>query len=242
MKLKELFEPKITKHKTGTDASEKINKSIGKDKYGEYTSANPKNKLVSVIGSGAYASAIEHDHHPSEVIKISNKIADLDNDGYFKFVSAITKNNRLQNNPYLPKIYKIKIYTTEPSIKENTGYFYVIHMEKLFSLHDLGNKEIEMLTDKMFFTVSSKIDKEHGDSSSKRAIFVQTIDDAIKNISNHNAGTVNIKDPLLKQAILIIKKILKNRNFGNDIHGRNIMIRRTSVGPQLVITDPLSSA
>ena len=48
-----------------------------------------------------------------------------------------------------------------------------------------------------------------------------------------------IKDPHLLAAIEFIKKVAREENYGTDLHADNIMVRRTSVGPQIVINDPL---
>ena len=48
-------------------------------------------------------------------------------------------------------------------------------------------------------------------------------------------------EPKLMQSLHVIKKLMtKYPSFENDLHHNNFMIRRTSLGPQLVINDPLS--
>jgi hypothetical protein len=61
-----------------------------------------------------------------------------------------------------------------------------------------------------------------------------------------NTSTVNkykLKlDPNLIQSFKIIKKLEKsNPTFMDDMHINNLMIRRTPIGPQLVINDPLAT-
>jgi len=69
-------------------------------------------------------------------------------------------------------------------------------------------------------------------------IIAEFLDNAVK---GHKSDLLaQIKDPMLKQALMLIKKLLSQGGHGRDIHYGNIMVRRTSVGPQLVITDPLS--
>jgi hypothetical protein len=48
-------------------------------------------------------------------------------------------------------------------------------------------------------------------------------------------------DPKLVQSMNIIKRLMeKYPNFKDDLHVNNLMIRRTSLGPQMVINDPLA--
>ena len=53
-------------------------------------------------------------------------------------------------------------------------------------------------------------------------------------------GKKDIRDENLKDAIELINYIRKKYDFENDINWKNIMVRRTNLGYQLVITDPLS--
>lgn len=239
MKLKpllELFEPKVSHHRSKS-APDKAMKAVSNDGY------EPKNKLVKVLGNGMYAAAIEHENHPGEVTKVSSQIDDLNRDGYFRYVSNIVKNDRIQSNPYFPKIYKIKIYKTEPTNTANSAYFYTMQMEKLYSVKELSEDEVEMLMDKMFHITHSYKTGQENDHTPNVRDMIATIDYAIssgfKKVKSVNHST-NLKDPHLKQAILIIKKLVRNSGLTNDIHGGNLMFRRTSVGVQLVITDPLS--
>ena len=49
-------------------------------------------------------------------------------------------------------------------------------------------------------------------------------------------------DPKLIQCFQIISKLMhKYPQFEDDLHENNFMIRRTQLGPQLVISDPLST-
>ncbi len=240
MKLWEIFTPSV---KTKTIKSNtNVNDSLI-DKH----SGTPivKNKLVKVLGSGLYSDTIEHENEPGVVRKISKKMIDVTKDGYFKFISTIVTNDRLQSNPYLPKIYKIKIYKTVNVEKKNRiEYFYVVQMEKLYPIEQLDSKEMEMITNKALHIKSTPNNKEkirapHDalvDTLYNALSYVRYQDDSVGHESIDN--TVNIKDPQLKQAILFVKKSIRISG-GNDLHEGNLMFRRTSVGPQLVITDPL---
>jgi hypothetical protein len=50
-----------------------------------------------------------------------------------------------------------------------------------------------------------------------------------------------IKDPRLKEAMIILRSLIKNdHDVAADIHDGNVMVRRGPGGPQLVLTDPVS--
>lgn len=242
MKLKyllELFKPKVTRH-----TSKKSAKAIGDNLPNPDRNKRAKNKLIKVLGSGLYANVIQNDNHPNEVTKISNAIDSLSKDGYFLFLTSIVKNERLQSNPYLPKIYNIKIYKNADS-----KYYYVLTMEKLFPVRQLNDHEVEAILDRAFHIKGSKKSGNHNQSDPMR-ILLTSIDSALMapkefyldSVKNQSANSMtNIKDPSLKQALMIIKKFIRDDKAINDIHDGNVMFRRTSVGAQLVITDPLSN-
>lgn len=56
------------------------------------------------------------------------------------------------------------------------------------------------------------------------------------------AKQYNLKlDPKLLQSMDLIKRLMaKHPDFQDDLHVNNLMIRRTNLGPQMVINDPLS--
>jgi hypothetical protein len=55
------------------------------------------------------------------------------------------------------------------------------------------------------------------------------------------AKQYNLKlDPKLLQSMDLIKRLMAKHPFQDDLHVNNLMIRRTSLGPQMVINDPLS--
>jgi len=244
MKLKELFKPSVKKLPHGELEPE------------DQVSSDAK---VTEIGDGMYANAAEHSDKIGEVVKTSNPIQSIAGDGYLQFLSKILKNNRLQDNPYLPKIYSLNIY--QKLIKGNKYYFYKIRMEKLRPLTSLSIKELQYIINKAFHitstlstytqdTLNNMLPKSRDKTKGKPEeytkeqllhIIVETLDNALRQeVSTNN--TVNIKDPKLKQAIYIIKSLIRNNKGFNDMHPGNIMYRLTSVGPQLVIIDPLSDA
>lgn len=70
-----------------------------------------------------------------------------------------------------------------------------------------------------------------------------TVGDIIRYIAIITQGASipdKIADPNLVQAIRLIRQVVSSNDvFGLDIRADNCMIRNTSVGPQLVITDPI---
>lgn len=204
-----------------------------------------KNKLVKTIGGGAFGTAFQHESRPGEVTKTSKPTKDLTGDGYYKYISTILKNNRMQSNPYFPKIYGMKVYQTP-----DEWYFYVVKMEKLYPLTDLSEDEMAAIVEKTLhikhFTPDDASASLNDVDETLRKV-IATIERGIGHGNHQNfpnkrdvTALTNIKDPQLKQAVMVSKQFTRSGEHNNDIHSANVMFRRTQHGAQLVITDPLS--
>jgi hypothetical protein len=238
MKILELFQPKVTYNRVKTPAS-KVSQGYrdhdqSYDKItGEKTEPH-KNKLVKVLGSGAYSTAIERDNAPGEITKVSKPIRDLKEDGYFRYLTTILREQRLQGNPYLPKIYKVKIYRDKDGL-----FFYILNMEKLYNIRSASEEELEAMVDKAF----NEVPVEEDNYTSKKEALLLSLSNYIEQCIRKD-DVKNIKDDDLHDAMVFISEAQRSgRTRGSrhlDIHDGNIMMRRTSVGPQLVLTDPLA--
>jgi hypothetical protein len=234
MKLLELYKTEVSFTKTKGNARQ------ADDSYREHdpswnADAKPhKNKLIKVLGTGVFGTAIEHGNSPGEVTKVSRPIQSLKHDGYFRYLTTILRSQRLQDNPYLPKIYKIKIYKSVDG-----EYFYIVKMEKLHNIKNASTKELEAINDRIWNELPDHSRKDwHEDKDALRYYVTDYLE---RVISNPNLAA-NIKDDDFRQALAFVKKAQTNgsSNRNLDLHDGNVMLRRTSVGAQLVLTDPLS--
>jgi hypothetical protein len=191
--------------------------------------------------SGWYSGGYQNPRDPHEYVKTTHKPSYLHDDAYYLYVSAIAhlqkKNYR---NPYFPVVYQVKV-TSDPRGMDRPRY----RIETLQSFENYPVESIMGMIDRMFinpeYVISRKV--EYTNEKNKGVLWRDMADYLDKIVMGaHDAEMLsNVKDPLLKQALSVINKILlKRESFEPDIHHNNIMIRGTPVGPQLVLMDPIS--
>lgn len=213
-------------------------------------------------GTGAYASVYSSEKDPGTVEKIAsaNRARQLSDDGYYLYLDMLSHNERMQNNPYFPKIYSLKSWKDPKTYKA----IYSVKMEKLVPLSKLSLEQIEAIGERIFSNfdqIKKEIyekAKKHGYKnpkspgralgSSDREYFedYKIKDLALWYIAHYinsaiNSGvTTYIIDPQLRQAVALIRGILvKREQRMDDLHQENIMARLGPGGAQLVITDPV---
>lgn len=193
----------------------------------------PKSKLVKVLGHGAYAGAIEV-QGKNEVMKISRGTNDPADDPWYQYISRLASDDHIASNPWFPRVYKMKVYETTDKVFK---YFYIAFMEKLYPLHSLGDDELRHLIAR---SVQPKL------TSRVRAAIPMSKYDPTKKLETMNSESLRgvlvdkirswkARDPQLKSAMDFLTGFSKD----TDMTEWNIMVRRTSVGPQLVLADPL---
>lgn len=206
----------------------------------------PKNAQQLGI-NGLYGSAYHNPDDPGTVTKVVRAVDDYEKDAYFKYVSALAKNDRISNNPFFPRIYKIQV------TKDNEGRnMYSVEMETLLDFGTLSSEECNMIGERLFFNYAGferdalARAKEIASTERRKAISTESnakfalLKAMGKCLERPEQVATYIKDPKLKAALMILQSLLKkNRNMASDIHEGNIMVRRGPGGPHLVITDPI---
>lgn len=213
-----------------------------------------------LLGAGAFGHVYGYNKDPGTAEKISNpeRVKSLSDDAYYLYLDMLSHNERMQNNPFFPKVYSLKTW------KDKIGrVMYDVKMEKLQPLNVLSSEQIIVMGKRYFTNFENKFnaalkreiqwkaytrprsDKPLSDSqkdmnedalknAATRAI-ASCLDESIK-----EGVTTHIKDSLLRQAMVLIRGILiRKEDKMNDIHANNIMVRLSPSGPQLVITDPV---
>lgn len=222
MRLYEIISSDEITTRTGSnfdfDAAGEL-RSIAKDKaaYGE-----------PGYGSYAYGQDDEDEHLYNKIHYYPSR---LKVDAYYQWVQAIKP--YMDSNPYLPRVYVTELQ------KDNQGKIRPIYkMEKLMQPTEFSAESLMGMADKMFKYLDQYFENYTSVNSSPRSVF-DAIVDIIKEIMTTGAYDI-IKDPLLDQAIELVDIVKnQNENFKYDIHRGNFMVRGTSIGPQLVFTDPL---
>ena len=175
-----------------------------------------------VLGAGIQGTAFATPR-PNEVRKVYG--LDNLNDSYYKFIKMIEQH---QDNPFFPRIYRHKVYKNKPiTVSRISDYSMtgVVMMEKLHPM--LGGKIPEEVIRAMFNNLGINI-RNFDDISQ---MFRYKTD-----MAKRMAETTNDQ---LAEALRIL--LGSGRRFF-DLHTNNWMVRLTSVGPQLVILDPVYGA
>lgn len=159
-------------------------------------------------------------------------------DGYVAYVNALKQQIDAHPNRYLPQIHNVKLVYDPKKIYPQTGYV-LVDMELLTRGTDMSGEELFMAYQKMLNNPQPMDTSQYHVYTPYRGL--SKIIELIKIIHNH--GTPQDKnlepDPELVAAIDLIRGI-SSRGFSFDMHHGNVMFRRTSFGPQTVLTDPLS--
>ena len=259
MRLYELFEhtfPEIKTHKPNRapdlyDYEDEDNAYHDDDDLQPDDNPHANNPDIKVLGTGAFASAYQHKDTPHDVTKGSK--ASYKPDGFQALFTALSKDEDAQANPYFPrfrKINKFQAQQTDPGYNADNRKrsSYIVKVETLEPYTNLSEREREMLINKLFTGHGKDIINHYMDDA------VSYPKDYIHQPGMKLAGAVRaalenqdwgdelrweIRDEKFKEAIEFLQKAAKEYNYDFDLHPNNMMIRRTSVGVQLVINDPM---
>jgi len=192
-----------------------------------------ENPNVSKLGIGAFSTAYQHKHSPHDVVKGSKLTTKPD--GFEAFFMALSEHPKMQANPYFPRFRNINRFKAKG--KQQTSY--MVRIEALEKLKALPDRESEMLFDKIFTDEGRELVKERIHRWDRQPAKWNYLSNGIEYIDHDPAIKAQVKDEHLLQAMDFLKELSIKHEYDLDLHDENIMIRRTSVGPQLVINDPL---
>jgi hypothetical protein len=205
-------------------------------------SGNPneywKNKLQlgKRLGTGYFAAAWTHASDPGVIIKIEKNPSTPKYNSYYRYIENVK--TQMASNPFLPRVYDIE----KINYAALTQHVYVIerlhHADSLLDRGLLTRDHIMGMIDRyLILNKDSRYEVEDMESEELWEWFSNKIAD----ISKYGNGSVRTptKDTKLTQACDMVNDLTHSGSFV-DIHEDNIMLRLTSVGPQVVITDPLS--
>ena len=209
---------------------------------------------VKTLGTGAFASAYRHKKNPYDVVKGSKASKEID--GFRAFYDALASDEEAQSNPYFPRFRAMSKYTGDDDRSS-----YIARMEPLEKYSSISDRERKMLLDKIFSEHGHDVIKHYWEEEKLRAgwaddaylededlykhdVFAWAIRAALENDTWGDELRWEIEDGKFKKAIEFLQNHAKASEFELDMHFNNMMIRRTSVGPQLVFNDPfgMSSA
>ena len=216
MRLNELITPQI------------VNTNIKKP----HDIAGAREKLKT--SATAYASGrrvSSPDVSNAEFYKRNHLPSTLKNDAYNAYIKAIIP--LMGGNPYVPEIYKI-LYVKDTNGRKIPKY----KMRAYEKYTRCSSGEILALLRRAFPVIAEEFDDEieAGVQLKKTTIWFRLVAE----INAAAKQDIDTSDEQLNEVLEIIRNVVgSNRKFHYDMHTDNFMIRRTSFGPQLVISDPV---
>ena len=109
------------------------------------------------LGSGAFAHAHSSKSEPGTAVKVAKPMKDLESDGYFLYISALSQHKEGTNNRYFPVIYNVDVYEDPNSGEFNPKYTYSVDMERLQSFPTLSTEELLVVGNHIFNNFESMI-------------------------------------------------------------------------------------
>lgn len=183
---------------------------------------------------GAYAYGKENPKDPHEFVKSSFMPSKLEIDAYYQYVQAIRP--YIKDNPFFPRVYVIDIK------QDSTGLQIPrYHIEALKSYEEFSIRSIVGIGESLFndFHFEYDLDDENHVYDAWNGVLMR-VNRLLLDIVSGYGPTRAAQSPKLIQACEVIQEVLgSNPKFKLDTHSGNFMLRGTSVGPQLVITDPM---
>lgn len=192
-------------------------------------------------GEGAWGTVKDNPNDPFMVRKTSKIPKDRENfdsekiDGYWAFIRGIQNNEKLKNNPFLPRIYGVK------KLRDINGKVIMrADMEKLVESIDIDG---ELLLRYINGIVDMpQVEAVLNAMKNSEEVNVRRVLELFTGLLENATETKNyqrIKNKYLIEAIDYIHGL--TTDYVLDLHEGNIMFRRGTTGIQLVITDPLSA-
>jgi hypothetical protein len=191
-------------------------------------------ELNKGVQPGWYSGGQTNPRDPHEFIKKPHLTAKLDKDAYYKYVMEIRDlKQQGYHNPFFPQVYNIDI-TQDPKGNQRPRY----RIEKLQQGDSFPARTLIGMYERLF---NDEFNMRYLEGTTNKSYAVwREISNQI-NRAVERSNYTNIRDDQLKEALLLIDKIIQeNPDWNVDLHVNNIRVRGSSVGPQLVLMDPIS--
>jgi len=174
------------------------------------------------LGSGGFATEYADKDDPQKVIKGSGRT--FMRDGYTAFLEALSKNPKMQSNPYFPHFSNIQIFKNKNKLWPTKAY--VVEMERLHKIDTLRQEEQDAMKENLF-----------GEFYQGPKWPVSRIVQHVISQSGEFATPEYVKDKNLIKAEKLVKQISKHNDVQLDLQPSNFRIRRGRFMPQVVIRD-----
>jgi len=139
-------------------------------------------------------------------------------DGFNVWAKFIIDNKLAEKNPYFPRIYEV-----ERISDKGDNQFYKYETEKLYPMSSLSREEMIAISEKL--------------TGREQIYYPEQIEWFLQKVILENKDT---PDDALVECRKYMKQFVDETNMKiDDLGGDNILVRRTSLGVQLVINDPI---
>ena len=186
------------------------------------------------VQPGWYSGGQTNPRDPHEFIKRPHLTALLDQDAYYKYVMEIRDLKREgYHNRFFPQVYNIDI-VQDPKGNQRPRY----RIEKLQQGTSYPEEALIGMYEQLFFGEFDTNIIDFADNKSQ-AVWSEIADQCNRAVERSNY--TQIRDQELIEALMLIDRIIQeNPDWNVDLHRNNIRVRGSSVGPQLVLMDPIS--
>ena len=205
------------------------------------------NPDIETLGIGAFATAYRHKKNPYDVTKGSKAMKEPD--GFQSFFDALSKDKEAQSNPYFPRFRSMNKFHGD------SRQSYVTKMEPLEQYVKLQHKERQMLVNKLFGEHGIDIINHYFEVENRKIRrtdptqeyfpgekLAWAVQNSIENDTWADELRWQIEDKKFLKAIEFLQDTAEKNDYDLDMHYNNLMVRRTSVGPQLVFNDPFGAS
>lgn len=200
---------------------------------------NSPDVLTNLTKSGRDSVVSPHPSDPHMVIKKERYYRDPKVNPYYQYIKTIQNAQLSQGNPYLPRV---TVLSARANPDQPTEIEITYEIEKLFDPSDLYGhlslRIIKGLGDRMFNDYENLITRYRLDNLGLNQW--EVLAGLIQYVAEDEEWDL-VKDPLLTKALQTIRLVKdRTRTSHWDINSKNIMLRLSGKGPQVVITDPLT--
>lgn len=247
MKLFEIVSPQV---RTVKPISRDMRNRLSDNDSQAQFSGTVDNKSIKQSGGGSFADVYTHKKRPGSVIKVGKYSTDTpEQDAYLSYINLLVTDDRMASNPYFPRVYDVKVYPYDEEFSRTKAHLgeYVIELEKLEHMDVLSTDELNSLSNRIFKDWKrdgphiAKSQFSHLPSAWRlQAALVYMMREAVMHFHGEEMEQY-VRDPKFAEAALLVRELINRRHIVDDLHINNVMVRRTSVGPQLVITDPVKN-
>lgn len=200
-----------------------------------------RNKNYTQLGDGLYANVYAktagegediHEPNPHHVVKVMRSHArTASRDGTISYLKIA--NRHADSNPHFPRVHQIH------SIESPDGSSHIIEMERLHPWHDMNISHEERMAafHHAFHHEPPEDVVDHPDEYERMHRFGKYIGDRLEKHHKSLAPFSHLRIAMDKVHDLVDKG---RGRIDIDLHSSNFMLRKTPVGTQLVITDPVT--